>query len=157
MRKWAGAVLGISALLLAASAAAEPTASKFTVNFRFEVKFGDGTNTYNENSGMGVNVWLPPDFGWECTRNAISPGEGRTRGSFACTNDGWKTDVLTMVGCRADAVDAPRTAAMRIFAARPDGKPQGSPVDAGIDAGLGNPRIGKFIDLTVTCETALTR
>ena len=142
---------GAGAMLVGGSVEAQPP--QFKTTFRFEVKFSDGTHTYNENQQMVVNVWLPPDQPWQCVRNSPLLVDGRIRSGFTCTNDGWKSDVLTMVGCRQGAEDSVRTAAMRIYAPRADGRPQGEPVDGGADGGGGNPSFGKWIDLAVTCET----
>jgi hypothetical protein len=59
-----------------------------------------------------------------------------------------------MIGCKMSDVDSSRTAAMRLYSARPDGQPQGSPVaDAGAVDGGFNPTFGKYIDLAISCET----
>jgi hypothetical protein len=127
-------------------------AKTFRTDFKFEVHFSDGVRTYNDNQTIAVDVWLPPDQGWQCIRDPVAFADGRMRGSFACSNDGWKTDVLTMVGCKATEVDHLRVAAMRVFAPRPDGRPQGAATDAGTDATAGAP-FGKYVDLSVSCET----
>lgn len=145
--------VGLTSLMVCSSLAADPP--KFTTNFRYDVKFADIVNTYNENQHMDVPVGLPPDQPWQCVRNGVATVEGRLRGGFACTNDGWKT-VLTMVGCKINGEDSPRTAAMRLFGPRADGKPQGAPSDAGADGGA-SPRFGRFVDLAVTCETVAVK
>jgi hypothetical protein len=155
VRKEAGALVGAALLLAGPSLAADPP--RVTTTFKFEVKFRDGAQTYNENLGLTANVWLPADQGWQCNRPPLLPVEGRVRGAFACSNDGWKTDVLTMIGCKTSEGDSTRTAAMRLYSPRPDGQPQGSPVpDAGTGGGQ-NPLYGKWVDLTVSCETVATR
>lgn len=142
---FAGAVV----MSLGRPAVAEPP--RFTVNWRFEVKFGDGVQTYNENADIIVPVRIPREFGWECNRNTPVLVDDRSRASFACTNDGWKTNMLIMTGCRVGGADPMHTAALRLFSARADGKQQGDPVDGG------GSRMGKWIDLTVACETVAAR
>lgn len=143
----------IAAAIAAQSVSSSAEESKFVTTFSWEVKFADGTQTYNENLTLAVNVWLPPSQVWQCVRPPPSIVDGRKRGSFSCSNDGWKSNVLTMIGCKVDEVDRPRTAAMRLFAPRSDGQPQGSPFDGGSPDGGVDSTFGKFIDLTVTCET----
>ena len=156
MRKEVFALVGAASLLAGPSLAADPP--RFSTTFKFEVRFADVVHTYNENLGLAMNVWLPAEVGWQCSRLPVGPVEGRLRGSFACSNDGWKTDVLTMIGCKASEGDPTRTAAMRLYGPRPDGKPQGSPLpDAGIVDGGQNPLFGKWVDLAVSCETVAMR
>jgi len=130
------ALLGIGVFLVAPRLDAEPPA-RFTTTFTFETHFGDGKRTYNENQNIAVDVWLPADQGWACIRNTAIPVEGRMRDGFTCSSDGWKTEVLTMVGCKADAADPLHTAGMRLFAPRPGGLLQGAVADAGAAADAG--------------------
>jgi hypothetical protein len=145
---WASMFLGGRAI------AADPP--RFVTNWKFEVKFSDGVQTYNENQTIAVGVWLPPNQGWSCLRLAPQLVDGRMRGSFSCSNDGLKTSVLTMVGCKGGEEDPPHAAGMRLYSQRPDGKPQGSPPEPGTDAGTA-PLFGKWVDLAVTCETVRAR
>jgi hypothetical protein len=154
MRKWASALIAAASFSAGPSVAADPP--RFVTSFKFEVKFVDGVQTYNENQGIVVNVWLPPELGWQCLRLSPALIDRRMRGSFACSNDGGKTEALTMVGCKPAEADALRTAAMRLYAPRPDGKPQGwSDPDAGAVAAV--PAFGKWVDLTVSCESSPAR
>jgi hypothetical protein len=155
MGRLASAWFVVVSLLHSSSSLADTP--RFATTFRFEVRFADTVLTYNDNQMMAVNVFLPAALGWQCVRNVPGLVEGRRRGSFACSNDGWRTEVLTIAGCKATGPDPLRTAGMRLFAARPDGRPQGSPVaDAGADAATGFP-FGQWVDLAVSCETVATR
>jgi hypothetical protein len=136
------------------SLAADPP--RLITNFKFEVRFSDAVQTYNENPNMVVHVWLPPDAGWDCQRVDRAFVEARVRSGFVCSNDGWKTDVYTIVGCKVAGDDPTHSAGMRIYGPRPDGRPQGAESDAGADGGA-SPRFGKWIDLAVTCETVATK
>jgi hypothetical protein len=89
-------------------AAADPP--KFTINWRFEAKFGDGVQTYNENAEVIIPVRIPADFGWACNRNTPTPVDGRMRAGFSCSNDNWKTYMIVMTGCRASALEPTHTA-----------------------------------------------
>ena len=152
-----GGSIAVPLLMWPSVVAADPP--RFTTNFNVEAKFSDGAVTYNGNLDRVVNIWLPPVVGWQCIRAALANVEGRVRGNFACSNDGFKTDVLTLVGCRQNEADPRHTAAMRLYGPRPDGMPQGSPVDGGVtNASTGfNPIFGTLIDLAVSCETVPTR
>jgi hypothetical protein len=80
------------------------------------------------------------------------------RSSFACLNDGFKIEVLTLVGCKPNEVDPRHTAALRLYGPRADGMPQGSPVDAGGGCVLGiQSGIRGLLDLAVSCETVPVR
>ena len=146
-------MLPMLTVAVAPPAGADPP--RFTVNWRFEVKFGDGTQTYNENADLIVPVRIPRDFGWECNRNTPVLVDGRSRSGFGCTSDGWKTNVLLMTGCKVGALEPLHAAALRLFAARTDGKLQGDPVDAGASGSDAGPAstMGKWIDVAVSCET----
>jgi hypothetical protein len=142
MRESISGLLGVACFLVGPTVLADPP--RFTTNWKFEAKFGDGVRTYNENLTIAVDVFIPPDLKWACQRLIPVMADGRMRASFACSSDGWKTRVFTMVGCRNDQVDPSHTAAMRIFG-------PGETVDGG------PPLPGKWIDLTVTCETIATK
>jgi hypothetical protein len=135
-----------------APAPAATPPGRFETRFNYEVRFGDGVRTYNENADQLVPVWLPPDQGWQCNRNIGLIADGRKRNGFGCSNDGWKTDVLIIVGCKPTALDPLHGAGMRLFAPRPDGRRQGEPVDGGSTTGF-NPAFGKYVDVAVSCET----
>jgi hypothetical protein len=157
MRGWPVAlVAGAVSFGPSGSLAADPP--RLVTNFNFEVKFADGPVTYNGNLDRVINVWIPPAIGWQCLRLGVSNVEGRARSSFACSNDGFRTEVLTLVGCKPNETDPRHTAALRLYGPRPDGMPQGSPVDAGADASAGfNPAFGTLLDLAVSCETVPVR
>jgi hypothetical protein len=150
------ALVSIVASLLTAGGTPAAAPPRYVTNFNFEVHFADATTTYNQNQEKWAFVWIPPSQApWECVRTAIGAVfEGRSRGSFSCSNDGWKTNVLTLIGCKSGEPDPLRTAAMRIFAPRTDGLAQGMPADAGADPTV---LFGKFIDLVVSCETVPVR
>lgn len=155
MRSWVFAwMAAVGSIAPIGTLGADPP--RTSTSFKFEVRFSDGVQTYNENQGAVVNVWLPPDQGWQCLRLGVTTVEGRQRASFACSSDNWRTEVLTMVGCKAGEPDPLRTAGMRLFAPRADGRPQGAPGDAGVDAAI-NPMFGKYVDLAASCETVSTR
>jgi hypothetical protein len=129
-----------------------PQPTRFDTIFKYEARFGDGIRTYNENPDVIMPVWLPPEIGWDCHRNVPLVVEGRKRNGFACSNDGWKTNVLLLIGCSTSAVDPTHASGLRLFGPRPDGRPQGEPTDAGVKNGV-NPVFGKFVDLATSCET----
>jgi hypothetical protein len=35
--------------------------------WKFDVKFGDGVQTYNENLTRVVNIWVPPEMHWSAS------------------------------------------------------------------------------------------
>jgi hypothetical protein len=149
MARTAAVLCGMTALFLTTPLSADQ--SHFVTTFRFEARFSDGPQTYNENQHVSVSVWLPPDMKWQCERPPPGIVDGRRRGSFACSNDGWKTSVLTMVGCTLDAPDPLRVAAMRIFG---PGRPSSLSI---LEGDAGAPTSGKFVDLAVSCETVRVR
>jgi hypothetical protein len=132
-----------------AADAGPPQPARFKTTFKYEARFGDGVRTYNENADQMVPVWLPADLRWQCNRNTPILIDERTRSGFLCSNDGWKTDVLIIVGCKTSGADPTHAAGLRIYGPRPDGRPQGEPVDGGAPSAS----FGHWVDLAVSCET----